>query len=294
MHVFHVDDSIIGLWGKDPAIVRDNPRGAMYSEEYAGLLRQLYSDSPTRVLLLDTATGSTTAEFGIPSAMKPSALVEDSSLCDAWMVLALEWNNYDVISGFGLYDTSDGHAVASGDMTEELRRVVVTALEPCSAGLVAFGENGSVSLLTLEGKPLWTKAPSGSSLSIMSVPHLLCSNAEGLLAVYYSPGLGGSKLSVAAFDSSGVCFFEHGNYGTIRRAKCAPRAISIGWGPNADDKGLWAFDVGADSLVVSNLRIPSGVRDWALSPSGEYVLIATQKTENDGEVAVYRLGKIGK
>jgi len=155
-HVFHADDSTIGIWGKDPSLVKNNPRNQMHSEVYAGLMRQIYLDNPTEVLLLDPSTGATTLRFVIPSSMTPSTFLGNSSLTENMMVFALE-RDHDVITGYGLYYCSDGHAIASVDLVRLLPKAIIRDLEPRSGGLVAFAEDGSVSVLTLQGELLWSK-----------------------------------------------------------------------------------------------------------------------------------------
>jgi hypothetical protein len=301
--VFHVDDSAIGCYGKDPSLLLGIP-GDVLTTEYASEVVRRYEVAPNRVLILDTATGSVEAEFDLPgtSYFTPIAVVNDGGIHDGNMVLSAESQDAgQPITGFLLSSASDGHTIRSVDLRKALPNTTVGSLEYTPAGLFALGEDSTVSRLDLDGKVLWTRTPRGGSgsgpLHVGQTASVVWASVEGLVMIEreeggsYSTGPNSAApfAAVTVFDANGNVLFEQGSLKRpIRSATAAPTVLARGESPRTGEDFLYVFDMSGGKIAVSKSKIPIAV-NYAVSPSGEFVLILWNASEGQLMVSMYRL-----
>ncbi len=66
--VFHVDQSMVACWGKDPRVLDEVAGGDRTTLNWANLVEDKYQESDNRIVILDTETGSQLLSLDIPSA----------------------------------------------------------------------------------------------------------------------------------------------------------------------------------------------------------------------------------
>jgi hypothetical protein len=128
---------------------------------------------------------------------------------------------------------------------------MITRDEPEGRRLLSALEyqEDAISVLTLEGRVLWTK--SGSSIS-----GVVCSTAEGLLMVEYSPTWEVLTSSVAVFDTSGDVILHVGGLRRVERAGAAPRAFALSSSGRTGQDALYVFDLSGGAAKTWKALIP--------------------------------------
>ena len=107
----------------------------------------------------------------------------------------------------------------------------------------------------------------------------------------YSTGPNSSApfLAVTVFDANGTVLFEQDSLKSpVRGAGTAPTVLARGESPRTDEDFLYVFDMSGDKITVSRARIPIAV-NYAVSSSGEFVLILRNASEGQLTISMYRL-----
>lgn len=303
--LFQVDDSIIGCYGKDPSLLQGIP-GQTLSAEYAAEAARRYDSVPNRVQLLDTATGSIQAQFDLPEAgySAPIAVVKDERLYDGNMVLSTQQQEAgsSPVSGFLLTSALDGGTIASVDLQKVLPDTSVDSLQYTPAGLIAIGKDGTVSVMDLEGRVAWTATPKGVGEPGLKHPELqgislVRASAKGLVMVRCEEGrsymvsenVSTPLMSVTVFDRGGnIILYQRDLKNMFASSQAAERVYATAESSRTGEDLLYIFDMGKGTVTTSRARIPSAVT-YAVSTSGEYVLILQNTTDGRMRVGMYRL-----
>jgi len=94
-----------------------------------------------------------------------------------------------------------------------------------AAGLAVSGNNGSVSLLDLDGNLLWSRTPRGSSASPSSRPSFASWSDAGQLMVHYARSLTSAERDITVFDKDGNTLLYRDGLNSITRAQSARRCL---------------------------------------------------------------------
>jgi hypothetical protein len=299
MFVFYADDSVVGCLGKDPSLLHGFTREGLEFGEGPAEVKRRYENSETRVLILDTTTGSIRGELGLPSNAYPSTVIRNTSLSTDDMVLSLKREAppgvRGIVSRVILTRVSDGGTIRSIDMHSVLPKTDVDDVftSPTGSHLASVGLNGSVSLVDLEGRVLWTKLPrgagSGPSPDVGAGPVIWSSDGSFLVASCWVSVPGSQSLAVTIFDLKGSVIFSREGLSLLCGARTAPVVLALESTGSSEDF-LYVFDMNAGEPRVSRARILPTER-FAVSPSGEFVLVL-RKTETGAgpEIIMYRIG----
>ncbi|MEX0975430.1 MAG: hypothetical protein WD024_08825 [Bacillota bacterium] len=295
-YLFHVDDSVIGCYGKNPALL-NGISGDVFSSEYASQVIQRYAESPTRVMLLDSATGSIRAEFDLPDVgyFTPDALVSDEGLYNGSMVLSIEdQGGRPPAIGFLLSSVPDGLTVKSVDLRKALPNMYLLTYSP--AGLLASCQDNTMSVVDLEGRVLRTGTPERARESNQIV-QAVWSSAEGLVMVkcaetasyVVSKNVTTPFMAITVFGrNQNVLVYQRDLKNMFVSAQEASRVLAVGESSRVGEDYLYVFDMGKDAVTVSRARIPV-FDSYAVSPSGEFVLTVRKASEGQLQVSMYRL-----
>jgi hypothetical protein len=280
----YVDESIIICQGKDPSIL-DEVTLERRDPQYDSLVNEKYEARDNRIVVLDTKTGSERSSFDIPNTQFPDELIAAGMITGDGpegkrLLSALEYRE-DAISKIIYYDLEDGSIKHSVDLRGILPDKRVEDVHHYREGLVALSDDGSVSVLTLEGRVLWTKRG-------LSISGVVCSTAEGLLMVEYFPSWEVRTSSVVVFDTKGDVILNVGGLRRVALAGASPRAFALSSSGRTGEDALYVFDLSGGTAKVSRALLPE-VELYRVSPSGTYVLAQHSSPEGGVKVATYKL-----
>lgn len=302
--VFYADDSVVGCFGKDPSLLHGLAPEELEFGEGPAEVKRRYDNSETRVLILDTSTGSIRGEFGVPSNACPSTVIRNTLLSTDDMVLSLEREAppgvRGTVSRVVLTRVSDGRTIRSIDMRSVLPKKDVDEVyvSPTGSHLAVLGYDGSVSLVDLEGTVLWSKMPGGagagpsSATGVVALAGPVVWSPDGSFLVascWVSVPHSSVSLAVTIFDLKGGVRFSREGLSLLRGARTAPVVLALESTGSSEDF-LYVFDMNAGEPRVSRARILATER-FAVSPSGEFVLVL-RKTETGAgpQIIMYRIG----
>lgn len=283
--IFHVDESLIGCYGKDPSLLDEVTLGDRSSPNYASLVKEKYKRSQNRILILDAKTGSEVSAFDIPNAQLPDEIIDGGGQGER-LLSAVEYEE-DAISRIAYYGLENGALRHSVSLREALPGRRVKDVHHYGEGLAALCDDGSVSLLTPTGQILWTAKLKGAGPDGV-LPNVVFSTPEGLLVVEYLPGLTATSSSVSALDSGGDTVFHVDGLRGVTRAGSTPRVFALGDSGIAGQDSLYVFDLAAGSAKTSR-AVLQAVESYVVSPSGKYLLAQHRSSTGELKVAMYRL-----
>jgi hypothetical protein len=288
--VFHADNSIICCYGKDPAVLKNIDRSQMFSQEYAIAVLEKYTSSPNVVQILDAATGTLLAEFQCAHNCQPVSVLKDSSLCEGLAVVTEEREN-GVHTRLFVVCAETGEPVLTVDWPKVLPRTEISQVRVSAKGIVAIGNNGSVSLLTNEPRVLWTQFPKGTKNTDTSVYSLNPFDGNIVAVEAYF----GQSCQLTVFDGNGNTLVNHKGLRTVVAVTESGTIIATSRTFRAAIDHLYVFDLTGESVKISRAEVPVGERySLSVSPSGEYVAISRKMPDNVFIIEMHRLEGVGQ
>jgi hypothetical protein len=292
--IAHVDESLVVCYGKDPRLLEgiasaDGYRGLEYASEVA----ERYEAAETRVEVLDTKTGSTLSVFDIPNAQRPEDIIDGASIAiegsgSERLLMALEHQD-DAITGIVYYDLNDGAIRQSLNLRDILPDKRLRDVRHYVEGIVALSDDGSVSVVTREGRVLWTETLRGSTSGEVS-SRVAGSTPEGLFMVVYTPGYSGQRnirASLTVFDAAGETLFHVDELEKVIQEYDDPLVLALSRSERPGLNELYVFKLSGGTVNTQRALLPE-VISCSVSPSGKYVLARHRSTQGI-RLAMYRI-----
>lgn len=285
MYIFYTDNSIICCYGKDPAVLKNIDRSQMFSQEYAIAVLEKYTSCPNVVQILDTTTGTLLAEFQCAHNCQPVSVLKDSSLFEGLAIVTEEREN-GVHTRLFVVCAETGEPVLTVDWSKVLPGTEISQARVSAKGIVAIGNNGSVSLLTHEPKVLWTQFPKGAKYTNTSVYSLNPFDGNIVAVEAYFD----QSCQLTVFDGNGNTLVNHKGLRTVVAVTESGTIIATSKTFRAAIDHLYVFDLTGESVKISRTEIPVGERySLSVSPSGQYVAISRKMPDNVFRIEMYRL-----
>lgn len=293
--VLYADSSIVCIYGKDPAVLRDIDRSGMFSDEYAKKVLERYAGTPTVVQILHGATGSLLSSFQISPELTPVTFLRESLFCEGPAVVAEQWA--DGIRRFAIFSVADGEAALAANWRDLMPEINVEQALVLPDRIVVAGSNGSVSLLDRELKVLWTRFPKGAKDNVDATVRLLGTPAGNMVAVStrFAPYLPRSPvwaatMQLTVFDANGNTVLNHGNLEQVTYTGSGKIFATAKTNWETKDH-LYLFDLTESQVKIWRTEIPGGDQYRRhLSPSGEYMALTCKLPDIDAtKIELYRL-----